>query len=221
LDDILPGVKEIADALEPHTDIPEELPKHQKTSLLKMLTNFWAERSSSGWAQLEYPLHISDHVFMDSDIIVRENEPSSLIAFALGSEDYQAKLGDIRLQWQLQIQQDLEENGTEPKSLPISDTGETFLDEELEKSLLRATGTHLKYQFSEGSAKMLCKIFYAEQFDALRRKCGVADRIIESLSRCMQWDSRGGKSKSVFLKTMDDRLVLKVCLEKGYQIAHH
>jgi len=63
--------------------------------------------------------------------------------------------------------------------------------------------------FTEGSARMLCKIFYAEQFDALRRKCGMADRIIESLSRCLKWDSKGGKTKSVFLKTLDDRLVMK------------
>ena len=56
---------------------------------------------------------------------------------------------------------------------------------------------------------MLCKIFYAEQFDAIRRKCGVSDRIVESLSRCVKWDSKGGKSRSVFLKTLDERLVLK------------
>jgi 1-phosphatidylinositol-3-phosphate 5-kinase len=56
---------------------------------------------------------------------------------------------------------------------------------------------------------MTCKIFFAEQFDALRIKCGVADRIVESLSRCLKWDSKGGKTKSVFLKTLDDRLVMK------------
>jgi len=56
---------------------------------------------------------------------------------------------------------------------------------------------------------MFCKIFYAEQFDALRRNCGVADRYVESLSRCIKWDSKGGKTKSVFLKTLDDRIVLK------------
>lgn len=62
---------------------------------MKMLTNFWAERSASGWQALEYFLNGTDHVFADSDIIVREDEPSSLIAFALGSEDYQAKLRKI------------------------------------------------------------------------------------------------------------------------------
>ncbi|KAK1998470.1 phosphatidylinositol-4-phosphate 5-kinase [Colletotrichum falcatum] len=210
LDDLLPDVKELADSLEPSTEIPLELPKHQKTSLMKMLTNFWAERSASGWPQLDYPVNASDHIFLDSDVIVREDEPSSVIAFALSSDDYRTKLSDIRRQERMAIQKDDEAN-FDAKSSGLSDTGGEFMMEEgdLEKSLLRATGTHLKYQFKEGSATMLCKIFYAEQFDALRRKCGVADRIVESLSRCLKWDSKGGKTKSVFLKTLDDRLVLK------------
>ncbi|GKT43255.1 1-phosphatidylinositol 3-phosphate 5-kinase fab1 [Colletotrichum spaethianum] len=210
LDDLLPDVKELADSLEPSTEIPLELPKHQKTSLMKMLTNFWAERSASGWPQLDYPVNASDHIFLDSDVIVREDEPSSVIAFALSSDDYRTKLADIRRQERMAMQKDHEAN-FDGKSSGMSDTGGEFVMEEgeLEKSLLRATGTHLKYQFKEGSATMLCKIFYAEQFDALRRKCGVADRIVESLSRCLKWDSKGGKTKSVFLKTLDDRLVLK------------
>jgi len=205
LDDI-PGVSDIAESLgvtESSTEL--DLPKHEKSSLMKMLTNFWAERSASGWTQLEYPLNATDHVFVDSDVIVREDEPSSLIAFALSSEDYIAKLETIRRQGQLSY--------SEPEGRPgemIQEFSEAGIDQaEVETSLLRATGTHLKYQFAEGSARMLCKIFYAEQFDAVRRKCGVADRIVESLSRCLKWDSKGGKTKSVFLKTLDDRLVLK------------
>lgn len=211
LEDILPDVQEIADSLDSGEEIPLELPKHQKTSLMKMLTTFWAERSASGWPQLDYPMNFTDHIFTDSDVIVREDEPSSLIAFALGSEDYKAKLAVIQRQWKMSEQKDSEgEAFSDTKSLDPSEPGDEFMgEEELEKSLLRATGTHLKYQFTEGSAKMLCKIFYAEQFDALRRKCGAADRIIESLSRCLKWDSKGGKTKSVFLKTLDDRLVMK------------
>ncbi|KAG6368031.1 hypothetical protein INS49_002231 [Diaporthe citri] len=201
----------VVDSLDSSEEIPLELPKHQKTSLMKMLTTFWAERSASGWPQLDYPMNFTDHIFTDSDVIVREDEPSSLIAFALGSEDYKAKLAVIQRQWKMSEQKDSEgEAFSDTKSLDPSEPGDEFMgEEELEKSLLRATGTHLKYQFTEGSAKMLCKIFYAEQFDALRRKCGAADRIIESLSRCLKWDSKGGKTKSVFLKTLDDRLVMK------------
>ncbi|KAH7155691.1 hypothetical protein B0J13DRAFT_232350 [Dactylonectria estremocensis] len=210
-DEYLPDIKEIADSLEPSTDIPLELPKHQRTSLMKYLTTFWAERSASGWTTLDYPVNPTDHIFVDSDIIVREDEPSSVVALALNSEDYQGKLANIRREAQEMMQQESESGGdTEPKSFPASDSADWMVSEsELEKSLLRVTGTHLKYQFREGSATMTCKIFYAEQFDALRRKCGVAERIIESLSRCLKWDSKGGKTKSVFLKTLDDRLILK------------
>ena len=216
LDDLLPDVKEIADSLGPSEEIPLELPKHQKAGLMTMLTKFWAERSASGWPQLEYPVNATDHIFINSDIIVREDEPSSLIAFALSSEDYKVKLADIRRNWKRSINTDISEKGSggldmKPNAHGHSGvTGDFILDEgELEKSLLRPTGTHLKYQFTEGSARMMCKIFFAEQFDALRQRCGVADRIVESLSRCLKWDSKGGKTKSVFLKTLDDRLVMK------------
>ncbi|KAJ4137353.1 Mitochondrial distribution and morphology protein 12 [Fusarium equiseti] len=207
-DEYLHDIKEIADSVDA-SEIPLELPKHQKTSLMKYLTNFWAERGSSGWNQLEYPVNPSDHIFVDSDIIVREDEPSSVIALALNSEDYKGKLRNIRKEAQeiMQREGDIGVEG-EPKSLP-SEGIDWVSESDLEKSLLRVTGTHLKYQFREGTATMTCKIFYAEQFDALRRKCGVAERIVESLSRCLKWDSKGGKTKSVFLKTLDDRLVLK------------
>lgn len=212
-DDVLSDVKEIADSLEPSGEIPEELPKHQKKSVINLLTNFWAERSASNWPSLDYPLNPSDHVFLDSDVIIREDEPSSVVAFALSSKDYQAKLASIRSQWDLPTQSMSDESDT---GLEIKDSGKADAlphprvnEKELERSLLRITGTHLKYQFFDRSAKMLCKVFYAEQFDALRQRCGVADRIIESLSRCLKWDSKGGKTKSVFLKTLDDRLVMK------------
>ncbi|KAF4984750.1 hypothetical protein FZEAL_111 [Fusarium zealandicum] len=208
-DEYLHDIKEIADSVDA-SEIPLELPKHQRTSLMKYLTNFWAERSASGWQPLEYPVNPSDHIFVDSDIIVREDEPSSVIALALNSEDYTGKLANIRREAQEMMQREVESGGeTEPKSLPSDGTDSMVSETELEKSLLRVTGTHLKYQFREGTATMTCKIFYAEQFDALRRKCGVAERIVESLSRCLKWDSKGGKTKSVFLKTLDDRLILK------------
>lgn len=177
----------------------KDLAKHERTTLLKMLTNFWSERSASGWTALDYPLTVMDHVFADCDIIVREDEPSSLISFALDSPDYKEKLLSIQQRYD-----EKEEYQEEPDSGP-----EALEESRVEHALLRATGTHLKYQFQEGQAKMLCKVFYAEQFDALRKKCGVADRIVESLSRCAKWDSKGGKTKSLFLKTLDDRFILK------------
>jgi 1-phosphatidylinositol-3-phosphate 5-kinase len=201
LDDIhIPESPEDMQVISPADgQISLEFPKHERSSLMKMLTNFWAERSASGWMPLDYPLNMSDHVFADCDVIVREDEPSSLIAFALDSEDYKTRL------WGIHEHTEEESGGRDPQELDVDGCN----PREVEHSLLRATGIHLKYQFQEGPAKMLCKIFYAEQFDAVRRKCGVSERFVESLSRCMKWDSKGGKTKSVFLKTLDDRFVLK------------
>jgi 1-phosphatidylinositol-3-phosphate 5-kinase len=187
---------------EAQLDLKLDLPKHEKNSLMKLMTTFWAERSASGWQSLEYPLRTTDHIFADSDIIIREDEPSSLIAFALDSRDYKEKIESIKARKEGSLMSHDKEYA---EDLYLT-TDEQKL---IERSLRRETGIHLKYQFSEGSAKMLCKVFYAEQFDAVRRKCGVEDRIIDCLSRCLKWDSKGGKTKSVFLKTLDDRIVLK------------
>lgn len=166
-----------------------ELPKHEKTTLMKMLTNFWSERSASGWAPLDYPFAQIEHVWEDSDIIVREDEPSSIIALALSSPDYLTKLQSFR---------------DDPSGLDMES-----MEGSIERNLLHDKNTNIRYGFTNRGVKAQCKIFYAQSFDALRRKCGVADRFVESLSRCSKYESKGGKSKSVFLKTLDDRFILK------------
>ena len=184
-------------------DDAAELPKHEKTSLLKMLTSFWSERSASGWTPLDYPLASTDHIFADSDIIVREDEPSSLIAFALASEDYSTKLQKFRERaMTVDVIKAQSTTGT-------ADTVKCQADIDVERVMLGKTATHMKYQFQAGSARMLVKVFYAESFDAIRRKCGVEPRFVESLSRSIKWDSKGGKTKSLFLKTLDERFILK------------
>merc|ERR1711939_61804 len=166
LDDIIPGAAEIAESLgagKQNVDIPLEIPKHEKSTLMKMLTNFWAERSASGWTPLDYPLNAGDHIFADVDVIVREDEPSSLIAFALQTQDYKDKLANIRCQGEANTKMD---DRITPEQDGTPDICEDGLDQaEVETSLLRATGTHLAYSFTDGSAKMQCKIFFAEQFD--------------------------------------------------------
>lgn len=203
-------LEEIAESFDSNTDIPIELPKQDKNNFMKVLTNFWNERSASQWPPLDYPLNPTDHIFIDSDIIVREDEPSSLIAFALDSEDYKEKLRRFYNKSTRNAGSSSSSSEDDEVSDVYSDAGDNINQDTLETKLVHSSSSHYKYQVSEGSAKMLVKIFYAEQFDALRRKCGVSDRIVESLSRCMKWDSKGGKTKSVFLKTQDDRLVMKV-----------
>ncbi|KAF5094557.1 hypothetical protein D0Z00_003498 [Geotrichum galactomycetum] len=173
----------------------KEFQQTERQSLLQSLASFWADRSATGWQPLEYPLAPSEHIFVDSDVIVREDEPSSLIAFSLSSPDYLEKLHNMR--------------SSHPSNTESGEIAEMDASDELEIHMLKKTGIHLKYQFQEGSAKLSCKIFYAEQFDALRRQCNCDSAYIQSLSRCVKWDSSGGKSGSAFLKTLDDRLVVK------------
>ena len=76
----------------------------------------------------------------------------------------------------------------------------TFIDER----------PHIKYDWTIGKRlKFSCTVYYAKQFDQLRRRCGVEDVFVHSLSRSANWAADGGKSKSNFWKTADDRFIIK------------
>ncbi|WBW72800.1 1-phosphatidylinositol-3-phosphate 5-kinase Fab1 [Schizosaccharomyces osmophilus] len=170
-------------------------PYNDKTSLYKILSTFWSEWNSLNPLPFEFPVQAFEHVFSDSNVVIREDEPSSLISFTLNSPDYIKKMAEI------------EEN---MDSFMLESANQPTLEDKIENLMLKPTGTHLKYQFEEGSAYLSCKMFFAEQFSALRRACDVADSFVSSLSRCSVWESSGGKSGSAFLKTFDERYVMKV-----------
>ncbi|XP_073276371.1 putative 1-phosphatidylinositol-3-phosphate 5-kinase FAB1D [Primulina huaijiensis] len=63
---------------------------------------------------------------------------------------------------------------------------------------------------SHGKRKYSVISIYASQFRQLRDRCCPSEiGYIASLSRCRNWDAKGGKSKSFFAKTLDDRLIIK------------
>ncbi|KAG0071619.1 hypothetical protein BGZ89_010021 [Linnemannia elongata] len=80
------------------------------------------------------------------------------------------------------------------------------LEQELESSV---RSPHLKARFSHGKTSFSCTVYYAAEFDTLRRRCGIHQNYVQSLSRCNVWNANGGKSKSSFYKTKDDRFVVK------------
>ncbi|CAG8601782.1 6300_t:CDS:2, partial [Paraglomus occultum] len=180
-----------------------------RVAFVRSLANLLADRGASALKPLDYPLQSTEHVVPDSKVIVREDEPSSIIAFTLSSKDYLEKLHSVqKTQQPSTTSSERFMPGDELKSgSQGSDWG--ILDVDAGDALLRETGSHIKYQVSEGSTKLLCKIFFAEQFDALRRNCECDETYVQSLARCVKWDSSGGKSGSAFLKTRDDRLVMK------------
>lgn len=71
-----------------------------------------------------------------------------------------------------------------------------------------ASNQHLEIQFSDSCTQFYCRVYYAEQFRALRSKVFPAgeDRFIRSLARCAPWAASGGKSGSTFCKTLGKNL---------------
>lgn len=68
----------------------------ERNSILKTLSSLWAF-SDADLSPLEYPLNASLHLFEGSRIIMREEEPLSIIAFALDSPTYREKLKATRV----------------------------------------------------------------------------------------------------------------------------
>ncbi|KAI8896889.1 hypothetical protein BC833DRAFT_595714 [Globomyces pollinis-pini] len=174
------------------------------TSIMKTITNLWTGNPAN-FLPLVYPSNPTEHIFPDSLIIVREDEPSSIISFALSSAPYQEKLQAMRSgnSEAVPSQENLEDSNGK---FSIGFDDNPF---DIEETLLRETGTHIRYQFWDGPTRLHCKIYFAEQFDALRRNCGVGDIFEQSLARCLKWDASGGKSGTFFMKTRDDWLVVK------------
>ncbi|KAH8833483.1 hypothetical protein DL96DRAFT_1457068 [Flagelloscypha sp. PMI_526] len=69
---------------------------------------------------------------------------------------------------------------------------------------------HIKYDWTVGKRlKFSCTIYYAKQFDSLRKRCGIDDVFLQSLASSSNWAADGGKSRSNFWKTADDRFIIK------------
>uniref|UniRef100_A0A8C7CJN4 1-phosphatidylinositol 3-phosphate 5-kinase n=1 Tax=Oncorhynchus kisutch TaxID=8019 RepID=A0A8C7CJN4_ONCKI len=74
-----------------------------------------------------------------------------------------------------------------------------------------AGNPHIELQFSDANAKFYCRIYYAEEFHKMREEImdSTEDDFVRSLSHCVNWQARGGKSGAVFYATEDDRFILK------------
>ncbi|KAJ1733734.1 Mitochondrial distribution and morphology protein 12, partial [Coemansia biformis] len=178
---------------------------------------------------LVYPLGPTEHVMPGSPIIVREAEPSSIIAYTLLNDEFRKILhalfeearsgGDVGPRRRAHdaddassagsgesFDDDLEERSPLnefSQAPPSRDDGE-----DIKRVLLQAQ-EHVYFEFSAGRKKFTCEVYYAAQFEALRRCNGCEDSYIESLSRCMPYSAKGGKSGSAFMLTRDRRFIAK------------
>lgn len=190
----------------------EELREKQpQPSIMKTVATIW-NGFAYGWAPLESVLSASEHILPDSPVVIREDEPSSLIAYSLSTRDYANKLEELKgaLSGEgLGQGQPLVDLGPKAGSTEDEHLSPDGLNA-LEELLLKDSGHNMKIEMAESSTNMFCKIFYVEQFDALREACGLDPSLfVASLARCVKWESAGGKSGSTFLKTADERFIMK------------
>ncbi|MBW0477926.1 hypothetical protein O181_017641 [Austropuccinia psidii MF-1] len=181
-------------------------------SIIKTLSNLWSYRGAD-FLPLEYPQLPTEHQSEETPVIIREDEPSSIIAYTLASKLYQDTLKE-----------------TEPR---VVEQSEVFMPEEFKNRNSDIDSTWGMIDFTSGeldvddvfkvpmnSAKPMqfrydvvpctitCKVFFMHQFEVLRKTLLCKD-IVESLARCHKWDASGGKSGQKFLKTKDERYLIK------------
>lgn len=72
------------------------------------------------------------------------------------------------------------------------------------EAVLMSTSSVLRLvEFSDANAKFYCRIYYAEEFHKMREEIleSPEEDFVRSLSHCVNWQARGGKSGAVFYAT--------------------
>jgi len=172
--------------------------------------------------------------FNETVIPVYDDEPTSIISYALMSEDYYSQLSE-----EAERAKEITESSF---SLPLQESASFHqflsLDESIMEScrslsidesmlstsgprnystsdpLLRAKSSHIRISFTDNGpldkVKYAVTCYYAKHFDALRKICCSSELdFVRSLSRCKKWGAQGGKSNVFFAKTLDDRFIIK------------
>uniref|UniRef100_A0A8C1Q8H5 1-phosphatidylinositol 3-phosphate 5-kinase n=1 Tax=Cyprinus carpio TaxID=7962 RepID=A0A8C1Q8H5_CYPCA len=142
-------------------------------------------------------------------IAVCEREPSSIIAFALSCKEYKTALEELT--------KTTVKTGADDISQAIRYIKHSFphrlyfLCMHKIKTNNNSENHTYNAEFSDANAKFYCRIYYAEEFHKMREEImeSSEDDFVRSLSRCVNWQARGGKSGAVFYATEDDRFILK------------
>uniref|UniRef100_A0A8C7GDW6 1-phosphatidylinositol 3-phosphate 5-kinase n=1 Tax=Oncorhynchus kisutch TaxID=8019 RepID=A0A8C7GDW6_ONCKI len=164
----------------------------EKSTMKAILANLMPGNS---YNSIPFPFEPDKHYLMYEHervpIAVCEREPSSIISFALSCKEYKSTLDEL---WKTTLK-----TGGEDTTLSTRYT-----------TLLLQMST-VCVCFSDANAKFYCRIYYAEEFHKMRAEImeSTEDDFVRSLSHCVNWQARGGKSGAVFYATEDDRYILK------------
>ncbi|KAI8917431.1 hypothetical protein BC831DRAFT_484979 [Entophlyctis helioformis] len=176
---------------------------------------------SRSWALPEYSNNPLLHIIPSSSVVVREDEPGSIIAFTLSSRPF------IEFMARSAKQQDtlsLSGQETQPRSAddqqPWTSLGSEFKyrikwsSHHAPSESRVSSSQHVQYQFADARTSFSCTVYFAKEFHELRRMCGMGEQFVWSLARSSGWNASGGKSKASFFKTKDDRFIMKELASK-------
>lgn len=189
--------------------------------------SFFQRSEPQSEARLLMPVGINDTI-----IPVYEDEPTSIIAYALMSPEYH-----IQMTSEVERPKDSGDSMTPPISeslnfQPIHSSGDTTIETyrshgSSDDSILSLSGSrsslvldplsytkalHARVSFGDegGKVKHFVTCYFAKRFESLRRICCPSELdFVRSLSRCKKWGAQGGKSNVFFAKTLDDRFIIK------------
>ncbi|WAQ84749.1 hypothetical protein PtA15_5A322 [Puccinia triticina] len=181
-------------------------------SIIKTLSSLWNYQGAE-FLPLEYPQLPTEHQSAENPVIIREDEPSSIIAYTLASKLYQATLKETEPRVVERSEIFMPEE-FKPRSNDIDSTwgmidfmsDDMDVDDVLKIPMNRAKP--MQFRFDVTPCTITCKVFFMHQFEALRKTL-ICNDIVESLARCHKWDASGGKSGQKFLKTKDERYLIK------------
>ncbi|XP_029937303.1 1-phosphatidylinositol 3-phosphate 5-kinase isoform X2 [Myripristis murdjan] len=201
----------------------------EKSTMKAILANFLPGNS---YNPIPLPFDPDKHYLMYEHervpIAVCEKEPSSIIAFALSCKEYKTALEDLSKAAKAggdETPQTISAGESRAKSSPAkpnesasSQLGRSSMEADplkesdlVDKQKKQTANPHIELQFSDANAKFYCRIYYAEEFHKMREEImeSTEDDFVRSLSHCVNWQARGGKSGAVFYATEDDRFILK------------
>ncbi|XP_034741698.1 1-phosphatidylinositol 3-phosphate 5-kinase isoform X4 [Etheostoma cragini] len=201
----------------------------EKSTMKAILANFLPGNS---YSPIPFPFDPDKHYLMYEHervpIAVCEREPSSIIAFALSCKEYKTALDDLSKASNTggdETPQVISGGESRAKSSPArpsesassqqsrsSMESDPLKDADLaDRQKKQTLNPHVELQFSDANAKFYCRIYYAEEFHKMREEIMESNEedFVRSLSHCVNWQARGGKSGAVFYATEDDRFILK------------
>ncbi|KAG5538034.1 hypothetical protein RHGRI_025205 [Rhododendron griersonianum] len=183
-----------------------------------------------GGARLVLPVGVNDTV-----VPVYDDEPTSIISYALVSQKYLDQLSD-----DFEKPKDSGESTVPFLSVDsgnfqsVNSFDEMGLESyrslgSMDDSILSMSGSrsslaldpvsytkalHVRVPFDDdgphGKVKYTVTFYFAKRFEALRRICCPSEMdFVRSLSRCKKWGAQGGKSNVFFAKSLDERFIIK------------